>query len=641
MHFGHWAIWLAIVLGGTSHAAPPFEDSIAQRTLACTSCHGAMGRAGPDGYYPRIAGKPAGYLYNQLVNLRDGRRHYPLMTGLLAPLSDAYLLEMAQYFAKLDLPYAAPLASPVGTEVLQRGKTLALLGDGAGKIPACASCHGAALTGVAPNVPGLLGLPRDYLIAQLGGWRTGQRHAHAPDCMADVSKRLAPGDITAVTSWLAAQAVPANAKPAASAPPAAPSEIKLTCGSATVSASVGPHASSTVLPDPASPVARGAYLARAGNCLACHTTSDGAPYAGGRRIDTPFGAVYSSNLTPDRATGIGTWSAGDFWNALHHGRAKDGRLLYPVFPYTSYTQVSRADADALHVYLMSLPAVARPNTPHTLRWPYSTQAALAAWRAVYFSAADFKPVAGQSAEWNRGAYLVQGLGHCSACHAARNALGASSPFDLGGGLIPLQNWYAPSLTTPHEAGVAHWDIADIVALFKTGSSRRGTVIGPMADVVLGSTQYLSNEDLTAVAVFLKALPQSAAPATPAVPPALRPAANATASRPASPGAKLYERHCAQCHGEQGQGVPGAYAPLDGNRAVNLASSANLAQIVMFGGFAPATAGNPRPFGMPPFLLVLDDSSIATLLTHVRSAWGNHAAPVSELEVSQLRARTRP
>ncbi len=644
MRFGHWSIWLAIVLGGTSQAAPTFEDSIAQRTLACTSCHGAMGRAGPDGYYPRIAGKPAGYLYNQLVNLRDGRRNYPLMTGLLAPLSDAYLMEMAQYFAKLDLPYAAPLASPAGSEVLQRGKTLALQGDGASKLPACVSCHGTALTGVAPNVPGLLGLPRDYLIAQLGGWRTGQRRAHAPDCMADVSKRLGPEDITAVTSWLAAQAVPANAKPASSAPPAVASDVKLICGSATGSAPVAasaPSGSSKPLPDPASPVARGAYLARAGNCMACHTNGDGAPYAGGRRIDTPFGGVFSSNLTPDRATGIGAWSAGDFWNALHHGRAKDGRLLYPVFPYTSYTQVSRADADALYAYLMSLPAVARSNTPHTLRWPYNTQAALAAWRAVYFSAADFKPVAGQSAEWNRGAYLVQGLGHCSACHAERNVLGASRPFDLGGGLIPLQNWYAPSLTTSHEAGVSTWDIADIVALFKTGSSRRGTVIGPMADVVLGSTQYLSDEDLTAVAVFLKALPQNPATATPATSPALRPATTATVSGPARPGAKLYERHCAQCHGEQGQGVPGAYAPLDGNRAVNLASSANLAQIVMFGGFAPATAGNPRPFGMPPFLLAMDDSSIATLLTHVRSAWGNHAPTVTELEVSQIRARNLP
>lgn len=376
-------------------------------------------------------------------------------------------------------------------------------------------------------------------------------------------------------------------------------------------------------------VERGAYLARAGNCMSCHTARGGTPYAGGRGIDTPFGTVFSSNLTPDPATGIGSWTAGHFWRAMHNGRSKDGRLLYPAFPYTSYTEVSREDSDALYAYLKSLPPAAQPNTAHTLRWPFSTQAALAVWRALYFSPGGYAAEAQQTAEWNRGAYLVRGLGHCSACHSTRNALGATStPLDLAGGLIPMQNWYAPSLTSPAEAGVADWSTADIAALLKTGVSPRGSVLGPMAEVVLHSTQHLSDADLTAMSVFLKSLPPTAAdkPATVA-------SGNSTV---AQAGAKLYEQHCAQCHGEQGRGVPGAYPPLAGNRAVTMDSTANLVQVVLNGGYAPATAGNPRPFGMPPFVLVMNDTELAALLTYLRSAWGNQASAVTATEVNRMR-----
>jgi cytochrome c553 len=205
-----------------SAAPPKFQDTIAQRTLACTSCHGKEGRAGPDGYYPRIAGKPAGYLYNQLLHFREGRRHYGLMAGLLETLSDDYLFEIAQHFAALDLPYAAPQPASAPPEALQRGRALALQGDPERRVPACASCHGKALTGVAPNIPGLLGLPRDYLNAQLGAWRTGQRRALAPDCMAEIARRLAPDDLSAVTAWLAAEPLPANPKAVSADAPAAP-----------------------------------------------------------------------------------------------------------------------------------------------------------------------------------------------------------------------------------------------------------------------------------------------------------------------------------------------------------------------------------------------------------------------------------
>lgn len=387
-----------------------------------------------------------------------------------------------------------------------------------------------------------------------------------------------------------------------------------------------PELSATAINATPELLARGAYLARAGNCAACHTTRGGTPYAGGRGIDTPFGAVYSSNLTPDVRTGIGSWSAAEFWRALHNGRSKDGRLLYPAFPYPSYTSVTRADSDALYAYLHSLPATAQPATPHALRWPFNQQAALAVWRALYFSPSSFQPEPAQSAEWNRGAYLVRGLGHCGACHTARNALGGTDErLDLAGGLMPVQNWYAPSLTSAQEASVHDWPVQDTVRLLQTGIAPQGSVRGPMAEVVQQSTQYLSPQDLTAMAIYLKALPQTppqparAAPSTP---------------RNAEHGGKLYEQHCAQCHGAQGQGVAGAYPPLAGNRAVTMASTANLVHAVRSGGFAPSTAGNPRPFGMPPFVLVLSDADIAAVLTHIRTSWGNQAAGVTELEVAK-------
>jgi cytochrome c553 len=296
------ALFAATAARAATPASPAFENTMAQRTQACTVCHGKEGRAGPDGYYPRIAGKPAGYLYNQLLNFRDGRRHYGLMTRMLEPLSDAYLLEMAQYFAALDAPYPPPAAQqpPPGADTLRRGRQLALQGDAARKLPACASCHGAALTGVQPATPGLLGLPRDYLNAQLGAWRAGQRRAHAPDCMADVARRMDLADVNAVAAWLATQPVPANSKPVASLPAPAP----LRCGMAP------PATATAAAPAPANDLAtRGAYLARAGNCLACHTTQGGAPGAGGRGINTPFGTVYAGNITPDTRTGIGGWTS--------------------------------------------------------------------------------------------------------------------------------------------------------------------------------------------------------------------------------------------------------------------------------------------------------------------------------------------
>ena len=236
----------AALLASGAQAAP-FEDTIAQRTMACTACHGPQGRAAPDGYYPRLAGKPAGYLFNQLINFRDGRRHYGLMTQLVDPLTDTYLLEIAQYFSALEVPYPAPLPATAPPDVLKKGEQLVLRGDASRQLPACVQCHGQAMTGVAPNIPGLLGLPRDYLNAQLGAWKAGQRRAHAPDCMKNVVAKLSMEDINAAASWLAAQPVPAVSK-AVNALPVMPARTPaIDCGSAPFVAALKQSAGASAL----------------------------------------------------------------------------------------------------------------------------------------------------------------------------------------------------------------------------------------------------------------------------------------------------------------------------------------------------------------------------------------------------------
>lgn len=374
-------------------------------------------------------------------------------------------------------------------------------------------------------------------------------------------------------------------------------------------------------------IERGRYLALAGNCAGCHTARGGPAYAGGVGIDTPFGTVFAGNLTPAR-TGIGEWSAAEFWRALHNGRARDGRLLYPAFPYPNFTRVTREDSDAIYAWLRTVPAVEAQNLPHRLRFPYDTQAALAVWRALSFAPAPFVADPARPAEWNRGAYLVNGLGHCSACHAPRNALGAiEKSRGLTGGSVPIERWYAPSLASTREAGVADWELQHVVALLKTGTAPRGSVMGPMADVVYQSTQHLGGDDLAAVATYLKQLPDT----TPTAPPQAATPRRRDAGTMAR-GARIYDQRCAYCHGDNGQGTPGAYPPLAGNRAVTMDNPANVIQAVRLGGFLPATAGNPRPYGMPPFGHLLDDEEIAAVLSYVRGSWGNDAPLVTATDM---------
>jgi mono/diheme cytochrome c family protein len=385
--------------------------------------------------------------------------------------------------------------------------------------------------------------------------------------------------------------------------------------------------------DPAARIEAGRYLAQAGDCMACHTTRGGKPYAGGRAIATPFGDVFAPNITPDTTTGIGSWNADDFWRALHHGKSRDGRLLYPAFPYPDYTKVTRADADALFSYLQTVEPVAQANRAHRLRFPYDQQVMLAGWRALFFRPGSYTPDPQRSVEWNRGAYLVQGLGHCSACHTSRNELGASSrKAELGGGIMPGVGWYAPPLTPDANGGLGDWEAKHVADLLKTGVSARGTASGPMAEVVGESLRHLSNSDIAAMVDYLKSLPPSdvlvqAGQVSPSGP---------GAERVLQLGKRLYDKHCVECHKAGGEGSLQAYPPLAGNGATSFHPAVNAIRMVLNGGYPPSSDGNPRPFGMPPYGPLLDDTEVAAVVSYVRSSWGNRGGLVSPAEVGRYR-----
>ena len=380
-------------------------------------------------------------------------------------------------------------------------------------------------------------------------------------------------------------------------------------------------------------IQRGAYLALAGNCVTCHTAPGGQEYAGGRAVPTPFGTLYGSNLTPDEATGIGSWTPDDFWRALHNGKSRNGDLLYPAFPYPNYTNVTRADADALYAYLRSIPPASRENTPNTLRFPYNQRFSLAYWRALYFRPGAYRDDPSHEAAWNRGAYLVNGLTHCAACHTPRNGLGATrSNATLAGGTIPMLDWYAPPLSANRPHGLGDWTTEQIAALLKTGISERGTASGPMAEVVFQSLQYLSDGDIEAIAGYLKTLPESREQAIAASQADRMPGAAGMLAQ----GQKIYEAQCVDCHGANGEGRYPAYPRLAGNMSVMAPDAVNAIQAILNGGFPPGTAGNPQPYGMPPFRQSLSDSDVAAVTTYIRASWGNDAAAVSPSDVRRYR-----
>lgn len=377
-----------------------------------------------------------------------------------------------------------------------------------------------------------------------------------------------------------------------------------------------------------SEIEKGQYLSRMGGCASCHTASGKPAFAGGRELPTPFGNIYSTNITPDRNSGIGAWNFDDFWNALHHGKGKKGELLYPAFPFTSYTQITRADARALFAYLQSVEGVEQANQAPELGFPYNIRAGLYAWRVLYFKAGEFEPHSEKSEQWNRGAYLVQGPGHCNECHTTRNALGAvDQQGQVIGGLIPGQDWYAPNLSMQAGGDLAGWTEQDIVDLLKTGMSSKGSALGPMAEVVHNSTQYMSDADLLAVAEYLADLPAPVSNQQ-----------NVIKPQDMALGATLYQAQCESCHAVNGQGEQGIYPSLVNNPTVLEQAGTNAVRIVLLGGFGVETQHSPQPYSMPPFAMTMSDAEVAAVVNYIRQTWGNNATAIDAEAVKYLRKR---
>ena len=390
-------------------------------------------------------------------------------------------------------------------------------------------------------------------------------------------------------------------------------------------------------------IEQGRYLALVGNCMGCHTAVGGTPYAGGRALPTPFGTFYGPNLTSDSETGLGKWSADDFWRALHNGKGPDGQLLYPAFPYATYTQVSRDDADALFAYLRSLAPVKQANRDHELAFPYDQRELVAVWRALYFrpggdaakaergegAAGTAAGAAAGDAQFVRGRYLVDGIGHCAECHTPRNRLGAlQRNASLSGAVIPGQSWYAPPLSGDPVTGLGKWSAEDIAELLQTGISRRGSAAGPMAEAVHVGLQYVRDDDAKAMAAYLKSLPAQGLDA--------RAVGTAPSATVMETGRGLYEAQCTQCHKSSGEGVYPAWPPLAGNLSVTAPDAVNAIKLVLRGGFSPSTAGHPQPHGMPPFGQAMKDQDVAAVVSYIRNSWGNSAGGVSLSDVRRVR-----
>ena len=373
-------------------------------------------------------------------------------------------------------------------------------------------------------------------------------------------------------------------------------------------------------------VARGAYLARAGDCVSCHTAPGGAPYAGGYRLDTPFGYLLAPNITPDAATGIGRWSADDFWRALHQGVNRRGQDMYPVMPFDFYTRVTREDSDAIFAYLRSLPAVNNLVVVNHLRFPFNQRWSMAVWRELYFNEGSYKNDPAKSAAWNRGAYLVEGLGHCSACHSPRNALGGIEKDKAYTGAT-VDGWFALNLTSELHAGLGSWTVDQIATYLKTGAvPGKTTALGPMALVAKNSTSQMTDADLTAMATYLKDIPANSTLRQGKPPPDPTRAA----------GASLYLDHCAGCHQSGGRGLPGVFPPLAGNGVVVASDPADILKVVLYG--VPAQ-GKYVP--MPAFASLLSDQQVADLSNYVRTSWGNAASPnTTAAMAARIRTQTR-
>ena len=390
-------------------------------------------------------------------------------------------------------------------------------------------------------------------------------------------------------------------------------------------------------------IQQGEYLARAGDCVACHTAKGGKPFAGGLAMETPIGLIYSTNITPDKS-GIGDYSFEDFDKAVRHGIAKNGSTLYPAMPYPSYARVNQADMQALYAYFMSgVKPVAQENQAVDIPWPMSMRWPLAMWRWMFAPAVeDFTPVAQQDPVVSRGAYLVEGLGHCGACHTPRaltmqeKALSATDGSTFLSGSAPLESWIAKNLRGDHKDGLGSWNEAQLVQFLKTGRSDRSAVFGGMSDVIVHSMQYMSEADLTAIARYLKSLPavdsaDKPHQYDPAVADALW---NGDDSKR---GAAVYIDNCAACHRTDGNGYTRVFPALAGNPVLQSDDPTSLIHIVLKGGTLPATHTAPSTFTMPAFDWRLSDQEVADVVNFIRTSWGNQAGEVKATDVKGLRS----
>ena len=389
-------------------------------------------------------------------------------------------------------------------------------------------------------------------------------------------------------------------------------------------------------------IQQGEYLARAGDCVACHTAKDGKPFAGGLPMETPIGMIYSTNITPDKS-GIGAYSFDDFDKAVRHGIAKNGDTLYPAMPYPSYARVTETDMQALYAYFMNgVKPVAQENKAVDIPWPLSMRWPLAMWRWTFAPAvADFTPVTGQDPVVSRGAYLVEGLGHCGACHTPRaltmqeKALSAGDSSAFLSGSAPLEGWIAKNLRGDHKDGLGSWNEEQLVQFLKTGRSDRSAVFGGMSDVIVHSMQYMSEADLTAIARYLKSLPAVDAADMPhQYDPAVADALwNGDDSKR---GAAVYIDNCAACHRTDGHGYTRVFPALAGNPVLLSDDPTSLIHIVLKGGTLPATHTAPSTFTMPAFDWRLSDQEVADVVNFIRTSWGNKGGDVKAADVKGLR-----
>lgn len=375
-------------------------------------------------------------------------------------------------------------------------------------------------------------------------------------------------------------------------------------------------------------ISAGRYQAILGDCEGCHTAPDGKPFAGGMVLETPFGKMGVPNITSDRKTGIGTWSEADFRRAMREGVTPGGKRLYPAMPYPNYARMSDADLSALWRYLKAVAPVHNAVQVNRLRFPFNIRALMAGWDWLYLKQQGFAPTAGKSAEWNRGAYLVTGPGHCGVCHTPKSLLGADRAVLLSG--ASLQGWFAPEIAGATPQGLGGWSAGDVVAYLKTGWNSHATASGPMADVVERSTSQMNDRDLQAIAVYLK--DQQGAQTQ-----SISVAANDAGM---TAGAALYRGNCVACHGWDGKGEKLIFPPLAGNAVLMQPSAESLIRVVLAGAQAVTTKAAPTEPSMPSFAWKLNDQQVADLLTYVRNNWGNRAGPVSTNDVAKVRASLR-